>query len=225
VLPDPGGGPAGSYGPVKTIQAAELELPTEILEELWRAENLERLARAYWAFLERFSLGLLRVHYTPSSRTVVLLSRRIPLLRFRRPSYEVAAGLGAVTWPIERGILVARRGRGRGRLRITVRRLEDRPAPEGREVVWVASEVANFYPGLRLGGPLVRFGAWLYNQTQMRIHVLVTHGFFRSLVNLELPDSRIGSLGGAVEEGPDDAGERAALLEEKAVGSGEDDQL
>jgi hypothetical protein len=198
VLPDPGGGPAGAYGPVKTVQAAQLELPVDMLEELWRVENLERLARAYWAFLERISLGLLKVIYTPSSRTVVLLSRRIPLLRFRGPSYDVASGLGAVTWPIERGILVARRGRGR--LRITVRLLEDVPAPEGRAVVWMASEVSNFYPGLRLGGPLVRFGAWLYNQTQMRIHVLITHGFFRSLTDLELPDSRIGSLSVSAEQ-------------------------
>jgi hypothetical protein len=209
VLPDPGGGPAGAYGPVKTVQAAQLELPVEMLEDLWRAENLERLARAYWAFLERISLGLLKVIYTPSSRTVVLLNRRIPLLRFRRPSYEVASGLGAVTWPIERGILVARRGRGRGRLRITVRRLDDVPAPEGSAVVWMASEVSNFYPGLRLGGPLVRLGAWLYNQTQMRIHVVVTHGFFRSLTDLELPDSRIGSLSSQAAE---EAGTRRARL-------------
>ena len=34
---------------------------------------------------ERFSLGLISVDYTPISRTVVLLGRHLPLLRFRSP--------------------------------------------------------------------------------------------------------------------------------------------
>lgn len=194
MLPDPAGGPAGADGPVQTVQAAELDVPSEFLEQSWRPEYLERLARAYWAYLERISLGLLRVIYTPSSRTVVLLSRRLPLLRFRRPSYDTAPGLGVVTWPIERGVLVSPAGRGRGRLRISVRRLDDAATEPGRARVRVTAEVANFYPGLRFGGRLVHIGAWLYNQTQMRIHVLVTHGFLRSLARLELPPSRVGSL-------------------------------
>lgn len=194
LLPDPYGGPAGADGPVKTVQAAELEVPLEFLESSWRPEYLERLARAYWLYLERISLGLLRVVYTPSSRSVVLLSRRLPLLRFRRPSYQTALGLGVVTWEIERGVLVAPGGRGRGRLRISVRRIEDAELPPGRALIRVAAEVANFYPGLRFSGPLARAGAWLYNQTQMRIHVLVTHGFLRSLARLELPRSPVGAL-------------------------------
>jgi hypothetical protein len=37
-------------------------------------------------------------------------------------------------------------------------------------------------------------GRWLYKQTQLRIHVIVTHAFLRSLGNLELEQSQVGSL-------------------------------
>ena len=156
--------------------------------------SLERLARAYWAYIERFSLGLLKVRYEPNARTV-MLANRIPLLRFRKPEYVTTIGLGQVTWPIERGLLVSPAGRGRGYLRVTVRRLERRPElPPATESVLVTAAVANFYPGLRFSGIFTRIGAWIYNQTQLRIHVLVTHGFLRSLTSLELPESRVGAL-------------------------------
>jgi len=194
LLPDPVGTPAGADGPVRSVQAAEIGLPLDYLERSWNAEYLERLARAYWAYLERISLGILRVVYEPHARTVVLLTRRLPLLRFRAPSYETAPGLGQVTWPIERGVLVAPTGRGRGRLRISIRRLDDPTLPPDRALVRVAAEVANFYPGLRFSGPVARLGAWIYNQTQARIHTLVTNGFLRSLAHLDLPASRVGSM-------------------------------
>ena len=194
VLPDPSSERARPDGPVRSVQAAELLVPATFLEASWTPEYLERLARAYWSYIERISLGALRFVYGPSSLTVVLLSDRIPLLRFRRPSYETAAGLGQVTWPIERGVLVAPSGRGRGRLRITIRLLDPGGAPPEMLRVRVSAEIANFYPGLRIGGRLARIGAWLYNQTQMRIHVRVTHGFLRSLARLDLPPSRVGSL-------------------------------
>jgi GNAT superfamily N-acetyltransferase len=194
VLPDPSGGPAGPFGPCTSVQAAELDVPEEFLERSWNVEYLERLARAYWAYIERFSLGLLKVRYEPNARTVVLAGR-IPLLRFRRPEYVTTIGLGQVTWPIERGLLVSPAGRGRGYLRVTVRRLEPRPElPPEMESVLVTATVANFYPGLRFSGVFTRIGAWIYNQTQLRIHVLVTHGFLRSLTTLELPESRVGAL-------------------------------
>jgi hypothetical protein len=47
------------------------------------------------------------------------------------------------------------------------------------------------FPGLR---SLSGFGRWLYRQTQLRIHVIVTHAFLKSLGNLELEESRVGSL-------------------------------
>lgn len=187
LLPDPVGGQAGADGPVRSVQAAELQVPAEFVMTAWRPENLERLARAYWAYLERISLHVLRVHYEPASRTVMLLSPRLPLLRFRRPQYVTARDLGQVTWPIERGVLVSRAGRGRGFLRITIRRSGVSAERPGVEVIRIEAEVANFYPGLRLGGRFTRLGAWLYNQTQVRLHRLITHGFLRSLTRLELP--------------------------------------
>ena len=70
--------------PVSTEQRAEIELPESALERLWNAEALERLARSYWAFLERISLRLLRVRYYPDGRAVTLLGL-LPLLRFHAP--------------------------------------------------------------------------------------------------------------------------------------------
>ena len=184
--------PVPARGAVRSLQEAEVELPPELLEELWQPEYLERLAHAYWRFLRRISLGLLRVVYEPSARSIVLVARPLVLLRFRRPEYVAPPGMGQVTWRIERGVLVARSGRGRGYLRIRVRRLDGERG--GPAVVHVASEVANFYPLLRFGGPLGRLGARFYSATQLRIHVWVTRGFLRSLARLDLPPSPVGAL-------------------------------
>ena len=193
VLPDPQSGPVTTSGPVKSVQEAEVELPVDAFREMWKTEYLERLARSYWAYLSRVSLGLIKVVYESNARTVVLASRRLPLLRFRKPEYVTAAGLGQVTWRIERGLLVARAGRGQGFLRIAVRSRE--PGDDAREAcVRVRTEVSNFYPFLRGGGWFARLGVRIYNATQLRIHVLITHGFLRSLARLELPPSPVGAL-------------------------------
>ena len=184
---------AGPDGEVGSRQVAEVTIPREELEKIWSPEYLERLARTYWSFLTRFSLGLLRVLYSDDSREVVFLTRPFVLLRFRKPEYEVEADGGSVTWPIDRGVLVTPRGRGRGYLRLAVRRL---PGPDdaGEVTVEVSSEVVNFYPIIASG-----FGRWVYEQTQLRIHVVVTHGFLRSLANLELEPSKVGTLRAAAE--------------------------
>jgi hypothetical protein len=168
-------------GAVASVQEAEVTVPSDLLAELWRPESLERLARAYWAWLSRVTLSLVRVVYEPDSRAVVLLTRRLPLLRFGLPEYETGPDRGSVTWPILRGVLVARTGRHRGGfLRIAVQRHEPR-ADADSETLTVRLEVRNFYPWLRGSGRFARFGAWLYSQTQLRIHVLVCNGFLRSL--------------------------------------------
>jgi hypothetical protein len=174
-------------------QVAEVTLPREELEKLWSPEHLESLARTYWSFLSRFSLGLIRVVYTVDSREVVFLRRPFVLLRFRKPEYDFNADGGTVTWPINRGVLVARRGRDRGFLRLSVHR---KPAEDGaREVtIVVSSEVVNFYPAIA-----TRVGRWIYEHTQLRIHVIVTHAFLRSLANLELEPSRVGALRAVAE--------------------------
>lgn len=180
-------------GAVGSRQMAEVTLPRAELEKIWSPENLERLARTYWSFLSRFSLGLIRVLYSEDSREVVFLLRPFVLLRFRKPEYEIDSDGGTVTWPIDRGVLVAKRGRGRGFLRLGVRR---EPVADGADEVTllVFSEVVNFYPTIA-----ARFSRWIYEQTQLRIHVLVTHAFLRSLAKLELEPSRVGALRSVAE--------------------------
>ena len=180
-------------GEVGSRQVAEVTLPRSELERIWSPEHLESLARTYWSFLSRFSLGLIRVLYGEDSREVVFLRRPFVLLRFRKPEYHFNPDGGTVTWPVDRGVLVARRGRGRGFLRLTVHR---QPVADGaREVtLHISSEVVNFYPTIA-----ARFSRWIYEQTQLRIHVIVTHAFLRSLANLELEPSRVGALRAAAE--------------------------
>ncbi len=205
ILREPERDEVSETGAVSSVQEADAAVPREALDRLWKPEYLERLARSYWRFLSRISLGLIRVVYAPDSRTVVLLSRHLPLLRFRRPEYEAKGDRGSVTWRIERGLLVAREGRDRGFLRIDVRRGAARgeldPGP-GSELVRVRVEVRNFYPWIRGRGRFARFGTWLYSKTQLRIHALVCRLFIRSLVRLDLPPSRVGALRGEITVGP-----------------------
>jgi hypothetical protein len=184
---------ASEDGAIGSRQVAEVTVPRAELEKIWSPEYLERLARTYWSFLTRFSLGLLRVLYSEDSREVVFLTRPFVLLRFRKPEYTANAEGGSVSWPIDKGVLVAPRGRGRGYLRLAVRRLE---APEDSPdvTVEVSSEVVNFYPMIAS-----RLGRWIYEQTQLRVHVLVTQAFLRSLAKLDLEPSRVGALRSAVE--------------------------
>jgi hypothetical protein len=189
-VPQPATSEEGGIG---SRQVAEVTLPRSELERIWSPEYLERLARTYWSFLSRFSLGLLRVLYGEDSREVVFLTRPFVLLRFRKPQYEIDSDGGSVTWPIDRGVLVARHGRGRGFLRLAVRR---QPLADGSDVVTllVSSEVMNFYPVIA-----ARLSRWIYEQTQLRVHVLVTHAFLRSLANLQLEPSKVGALRAAAE--------------------------
>jgi hypothetical protein len=145
------------------------------------------------------------VEYGPASREVVLLFRPLVLLRFGEPGYEIEADRGTVTWPIESGLLVAPAGRGRGYLRLSVSRPPaDDEAPE--VTAKVSSEVVSFYPLLAGWGWFSRVGRVIYEQTQLRLHVLVTHAFLRSLANLELEQSVVGAL--RPEPGPTPAARR-----------------
>jgi hypothetical protein len=180
-------------GAVRSLQAAEMTLPEAELERLWTPAHLERLARTYWRFLTRVTLGLVRVLYSESERSVVLLARPLKLLTFEPPEYELDGERGVVRWRIKRGLLVARgAGRtapacGRGHLQIEVRRLPDPLADEAR--VRVEVEVANFHPAIASG-----LGRRVYNATQAKVHVFVTNGFLRSLARLDLAESRVSAL-------------------------------
>jgi hypothetical protein len=173
-------------GAVRSVQSAEVVLPAERIDAMWSAAYLERLARTYWRFLTRATLGLIRVYYTEGERYVCLLFRPLKLLTFQAPEYEMDDRRGVVRWRIERGLLVARRGRGGdGYLEIDVRRLDC--DTEGQERISVEVEVANFYPAIAS-----RLGRFLYTNTQSRIHVIVTHGFLRRLARRDLDESVTG---------------------------------
>jgi hypothetical protein len=172
-------------GAIGSVQEAEVDLPREALDRLWRPPNLERLAAAYWRHVTRATLGLFKVEYGSNWRAIVLVSRPLTVLRFRAPCYETGPEFGSVTWPIDRGLLVAKRGRGTGMLRILVWRLPaDGDSAYAR--IRVRLEVRNFYPWLRGGGRFARLGTWIYAQTQLRIHVAVCNSFLRSLAGLDL---------------------------------------
>lgn len=176
-------------GAVRSVQAADLTLSEEALATLWSPLQLERIARTYWRFLTRVTLGLVRVDYSAEQRTVVLLRQPLRLLRFKAPEYAMDDARGVVRWRIEDGLLVQRRGHHRdGYLQIEVERRPALPdALPGTATIHVEIEVANFYPSIarRLSTPV-------YRATQSRIHVLVTHGFLRSLERLDLAESRVG---------------------------------
>jgi hypothetical protein len=193
-------------GAVRSVQGADVFLPVETLEELWSPEYLERLARTYWRFLSRVTLGLIRVHYGEEERAVVLWRRPFVLLRFQPPEYELAPEQGIVRWRIRDGLLVSRRDEGY--LEIDVRQC---PCEEpGKAKIHIEVEVSNFYPAI--ASWLTRF---VYTNTQSRIHVLVTHGFLRSLSRLDLEESPVGRFAPGVADGN---GRRPTAPEDQTVG-------
>jgi hypothetical protein len=190
-LVDPEGAPTiDADGAARSVQAAELTIPTRVLVELWAPEALERLARTYWRFLERCSLGLIRVRYSETGRAVVLLCRPFVLIGFDPPDYELTADHGVVRWRIRGGALVShRQDRRGGFLQIDVSRP---PRPTGeQETIHVEVAVLSFYPAIANA-----LSPRLYAATQSAIHVLITHGFLRSLARLELAQSRTGRFRG-----------------------------
>jgi len=198
-VPESGSSPDGS---VSTKQVAEVTVPRTELDRVWSPEYLERLAGTYWRFLTRVSLGLVRVRYAEDGREIVLVGRPFVLITFHRPDYETEADCGTVTWRIKEGLLVAPTGRTKGFLRLSVKR----PPADGEEhpgsdliTGTVTSEVANFYPLIAGWGWFSRVGRHLYRITQLRIHVIVTHAFLRSLARLDLAPSAVGALAAATE--------------------------
>ena len=174
-------------GAVRSVQSAVLTMTATDLERIWTPANLENLARTYWRFLSRVTLGLIRVKYTADSRSVMLLARPLTLLRFGAPEYTIEDDHGAVRWPIRDGLLVARAGRGSGFLALDVRREPVRA--DGQEDLLIEVEVANFYPSISVG-----FSKPVYEMTQSAVHVLVTHAFLRSLSKLDLARSKVGQF-------------------------------
>jgi hypothetical protein len=190
-------------GAVRSIQGADIIVPLDTLAQIWNPLHLERLARTYWRFLSRCTLGLIRVEYTDTERFVVFLRRPFVLLSFHAPEYEMNAERGIVRWRIKSGILVARRGEHRdGYLEIDVRALPSDEPDKAR--IHVEVEVANFYPAIAHS-----ISRWLYVATQSRIHVLVTYGFLRSLAKRDLDTSVVGRFEiPSIDEVPEPHAER-----------------
>ena len=129
------------------------------------------------------TLSLVRVVYAPDSRSVVLLTRPAAAARVRPPRVRPRAPTTAAS-PGGSAAECSSPGEGRdqqGFLRIAVHRPERDAAGGPTETVRVRLEVRNFYPWLRGSGRFARLGAWLYGQTQLRVHVLICNGFLRSL--------------------------------------------
>jgi hypothetical protein len=178
-----------SDGAVRSVQTAELTLEPGDLDRLWTPANLENLARTYWRFLSRVTVGLIRVRYGNNERSVVLLVRPLTLLRFEAPEYVVESDHGGVRWRIRDGLLVARGGRGKGDLKLDVWR--EGLDGHGRATLRIEVGVTNFYPSIAAG-----LSQPVYESTQSVVHVLVTHSFLRSLATLELDESRVRRLAG-----------------------------
>jgi hypothetical protein len=175
-------------GAVRSVQKADLVIEESALRELWTPAHLERLARTYWRFLTRVTLGLIRVRYSEGERAVVLIWRPLKLLTFLAPEYEINRERGLVRWRIARGLLVSKRGQGgHGYLQIEVCRHPGDDPDHAR--LHVEVEVANFYPSIAS-----KISRRLYNVTQSRIHVIVTRAFLRSLARLDLAESKVGRL-------------------------------
>ena len=183
LMPDPVRHGLARTGGVTCEQEALITVDRATFEAIWTPSTLELLARSYWDFIRRRTLGAIRVAYRGEEPKVALFGR-IPLLRFRAPLFSTGDREASVQWPIEKGLLVSREGRGQGYLRIAV----DREAGSSAECpqLRVSSTVSNFYPWIRGTGWFARTGTWIYSQTQLRIHIAVTRGFLRSLD--EIPD-------------------------------------
>lgn len=218
IVTPPGSTELDASGAVRTVQSADITIAVGDLDAIWTPMHLERVARTYWRFLSRVTLGLIRVEYTAAERVVVFISRPAVLLRFSAPEYAMDARRGLVRWNIESGVLVARRGReAGGYLLIELRR--GPASADGQATLHVDVAVANFYPSIASG-----VSTRLYKLTQSRLHVLITHGFLRSLARLDLAESRVGrfaatsEVSARFEEVPDPPAERDAEIEHPTAG-------
>ena len=188
-------------GAVRSIQAANVDMPEDELDKLWSAQSLERLARTYWWYLSRVTLGLVRVHYRDDERAVVFLMRPFVLLRFHPPEYDLSADRGVVKLAHPRR--AARRPQGR-------RLPRDRRPPLRRPSTRATAACTSRSRSPTSTRALARPFKWFYVNTQSRIHVIVTHGFLKRLARLELEESAVGRF---AEEA------RRAEAEDRNVGS------
>ena len=185
-------------GAVASRQSADIVLPAAELDGLWDPEHLERVARTYWCTMNRFTLGLIHVDYTPTARAVVLLNRHLRLLTFKAPEYEMDRCRGIVRWRIDRGLLVSGAAATARATWSSSSTAATTPTPSKLRL-HVEVEVANYYPALS------GISRRIYVQTQSRIHVIACTFFLRRLVRRELAPSKVGQYAGprSPAEAPD----------------------
>ena len=175
-------------GAVRSVQAADLYMRRGRARGRSGPRRTWSASRApTGASSSRVTLGLIRVRYTERERSSCCSCRPLKLLTFRAPEYEMDGTRGLVRWRIARGLLVAGRGRRkaatcRSRCAAATARTPHRQRAAARR-----GRGRELLPVDRL-----RLGRWVYNATQSRIHVIVTHGFLRSLARLDLAESRVG---------------------------------
>ena len=134
------------------------------------------------------TLGLIRVRYTPDERSVVLLASAAEAAHL--PGARIRDG------PNARARALAHRARPARRQARARRRLPpDRgaPQPHGGSRPAPACTSRSRSPTSTRRSPRASAVAST-NSTQSRIHVIVTHGFLRSLARLDLAESRVGRL-------------------------------
>jgi hypothetical protein len=165
-------------GPLESVQSAEL-IPADAPAGVPDCDLIERVGDAYWRFLSRRFLGLVRAVGGRDERAVVLLGRPLVLLRFRRQRYRPLPAGGELRWPIAGGWLVSRTGRDQGVLSLRIeRRTPQRGSPA---TLLVTMRVSGYFPSLRGNGRLARVGTRLYAETQAHLHRVITRSFLRSL--------------------------------------------
>jgi hypothetical protein len=134
------------------------------------AAGAERLGRAYWREVERFTLGLIRPRERGGVLQLRLLGVGPALLSFGRPMIEATSALVRCSYPIEGGLL-AQRAAG-----------EISFAQDGGSQPIVRSTIRGFFPSLaaRQGEP--DWTGALYSHVQSRVHVAVSRRYFARLI-------------------------------------------
>ena len=184
-----------------------MTMPTAAIDAIWSPMHLERLARTYWRFLVRCTLGLIRVEYTEDAALRRAAAPAVACCsRFKAPEYEMDAERGVVRWRIERGVLVAPPGTTpTATCEIDIRRTARRRARHA------STSTSRSRSRTTTRAIALALSRWAYAVTQSRIHVIVTYGFLRSIAKLNLAPSQVGRFETpparpAIDEVPDPQG-------------------
>jgi hypothetical protein len=129
----------------------------------------DKLLRRYLAYINSFTLSLVRPVETPDSVEFRLLATTIPLLKFSPPVQGVTPNGTRTTLRISGGILVQPKQCDRGELDFLVEQHADG--------VKLTLQLSDYCP-LLLGSPQPSiWRKWLYRLTQAYIHKVVTVRF------------------------------------------------